>query len=265
MPGPAVNLDLALLDPPAVFSGPEEVVAHHGLTTEQKREILQRWEYGAIELAVATDEGMTGPENGLLTRILAALHQLDAGVAPGGGPAKNWNVVVTVFEQGYRPALRALRQLGRIARSPYHNVLLMSVDDPLVLLDTLEQRADAEPVLIDSLSRVAPACVCFDFSALTDFEEKATTATAKWLPRLAGSSFHVRLHHRGSGRSLDSPTEERLIAETLLNSLAAAGMPGRISFQDPDAIIAIDTVDDRAGIGFWTRSDLRRYRFLRPD
>lgn len=74
-----VDLDSALLDPASVFSDPEEVVAHQGLTTEQKREILKRWEYGAVELAVATNEGMAGPENGLLARILAALHRLNGG------------------------------------------------------------------------------------------------------------------------------------------------------------------------------------------
>jgi hypothetical protein len=39
------------------------------LTLDQKRDILQRWQYGAVELAVASDEGMAGPENGLHSRI----------------------------------------------------------------------------------------------------------------------------------------------------------------------------------------------------
>jgi len=30
-------------------------------------------------------------------------------------------------------------------------------------------------------------------------------------------------------------------------------------------VIAIDTVDDRAGIGLWTREDLTRHHLLRPD
>ncbi len=39
----------------------------------------------------------------------------------------------------------------------------------------------------------------------------------------------------------------------------------KISFTDPDVVIAIDTVDDRAGIGLWTREELARHRLLRPD
>ena len=39
----------------------------------------------------------------------------------------------------------------------------------------------------------------------------------------------------------------------------------RISFSDPDPVIAIDTVDDCAGIALWTREGLARHRLLRPD
>jgi hypothetical protein len=73
----AFDLDLALLDPAAVFAGPEDVVRNEILTVDQKRDILKRWQYGAVELAVAADEGMAGPDNGLLCRILAALRQLE--------------------------------------------------------------------------------------------------------------------------------------------------------------------------------------------
>ena len=42
-------------------------------------------------------------------------------------------------------------------------------------------------------------------------------------------------------------------------------MPSRIAFADPDAVVAIDTVDDRAGIAVWVREDLEHHRLLRPD
>jgi tRNA(Ser,Leu) C12 N-acetylase TAN1 len=38
-----------------------------------------------------------------------------------------------------------------------------------------------------------------------------------------------------------------------------------VSFSDPDAVIVIDTIDDRAGISLWTRDELARHRLLRPD
>ena len=74
---------------------------------------------------------------------------------------QNWNVVVTVFQGGFKRAVRALRELGRVERSPYHNVLVMTVDNPLDLLDAIERRSADDPALYDAISRVAPASRCF--------------------------------------------------------------------------------------------------------
>ncbi|HEY7609742.1 MAG TPA: hypothetical protein VIF14_10970 [Alphaproteobacteria bacterium] len=78
---PPINLDKALLNPDSVFASPEEVRDHAELSAEQKIEILCRWEYDASEIAVASEEGMPGAENGdLLRRILLALEQLTHGL-----------------------------------------------------------------------------------------------------------------------------------------------------------------------------------------
>jgi hypothetical protein len=53
--------------------------------------------------------------------------------------------------------------------------------------------------------------------------------------------------------------------EALLDAMAAVGKPGKLSFTDPDVVIAIDTVDERAGMSLWTRDDLARHRLLRPN
>ena len=72
-------LDRALFDPASVFASPEALAGHPGLTVEQKIAILRSWEYDAAELAVAEEEGMQGPENNLLQRILLALASLTHG------------------------------------------------------------------------------------------------------------------------------------------------------------------------------------------
>jgi hypothetical protein len=43
---------------------------------------------------------------------------------------KDWNVVISVYQDGFRRALHALREFGPVERSPYHNVLVMKVEDP---------------------------------------------------------------------------------------------------------------------------------------
>ncbi len=39
----------------------------------------------------------------------------------------------------------------------------------------------------------------------------------------------------------------------------------RLAFEDPDALVAIETVGQRAGVSVWTREELRRYPFIRVD
>jgi tRNA(Ser,Leu) C12 N-acetylase TAN1 len=183
----------------------------------------------------------------------------------GGGDMKDWNVVVTVYQEGFRPALKALRKLGTVERSPYHNVLVMSVEDPLALLEAVERQVDAEPALYDAIARVAPIARWFEFHSADEFEEKAGTLLVEWAPRLAHSSFHVRLHRRGLHSEIHTQDVERHLDEFLLALLQQAGTPGSVSFTDPDAVIAVETIDDRAGVSLWMRTDLERHRLLRPD
>jgi putative phosphoribosyl transferase len=181
------------------------------------------------------------------------------------GPPMDWNVVVTAYKEGGRQALRALRKLGPAARSRHYNVFLATAKDPVALLDDLETRSRTEPVLIDVISRIAPAQVAFDYGGEEEFERQVVRQAASWLPRLADKSFHVRLHRRGGGLTAKSQAEEARLGELLLAEIAKAGAKSRIAFDDPDMILAIDAIDGRAGMGLWSRQDLSSHRFLRPD
>src|SRR3990172_537066 len=104
----------------------------------------------------------------------------------------DWNVVISIYRGGLRYALRFLRSLGPVERSPYYNLLVMAVEDPLATLATIEARAAEGPALFDSISRVAPAMRCFAFHSAEEFERHARSAALEWLPQLAGRSFHIR-------------------------------------------------------------------------
>jgi len=69
---------------------------------------------------------------------------------------KDWNVVVSIYQTGFRRAIRALQELGPVERSPYHNVLMMKVEDPMALLEAVEKLTEERPALYDAISRVAP-------------------------------------------------------------------------------------------------------------
>jgi tRNA(Ser,Leu) C12 N-acetylase TAN1 len=176
-----------------------------------------------------------------------------------------WNAVISVREGGYTQARRLLQRFGTVYRTDYYNVLVMKVDDIHQLLEELRERADDEPETLAVIAHLMPAARCFDFRSQDDFEALAREAALSWVAALAHKSFHVRLHRRGLKDQLPSPEEERFLDRALLEALERAGTPGRITFEDPDAILAIETINHRAGLSLWTRDELQRYPFLHLD
>ncbi len=178
---------------------------------------------------------------------------------------RDWNVVISVREGGYAASRELLGRFAEVSRTHYFNVLVARVDEPRALLEILTELAVTLPDIPTFLARVVPLTVTFDFGSAERFEEQAREAVLRWTAELAGKSFHVRVHRRGFKRDLPSPDEERLLDATLLEAMEKAGTPGRISFDDPDAIVAVETVDNRAGLSLWNRDALRRYPLLGLD
>jgi tRNA(Ser,Leu) C12 N-acetylase TAN1 len=177
----------------------------------------------------------------------------------------DWTVVATTREHGYDRGWQLLEQFGQVSRTDYFNVLLLEPDEPETFLDRFGAMVRNVPQVMESLSRVMPATDRFTFEGAEDFEAQAREIVRGWAPRLRGKSFHVRMHRRGFKGKLSSQQEERFLDEALLDELETQGVPGRIDFEDPDAVIDVETVDNRAGMSFWTREDLKRYPFLKVD
>ena len=69
-----VDLDKAKLDPASVFHAPKDVLAASGLSIEDKKAILMRWEADAEALLRATEEGMPTADNRNPAELLRAVH-----------------------------------------------------------------------------------------------------------------------------------------------------------------------------------------------
>jgi tRNA(Ser,Leu) C12 N-acetylase TAN1 len=178
---------------------------------------------------------------------------------------RDWNVVVTVREGGYHRIRKLLRELGAVSPSGFQNVLIMRVDDPKRLLEVLAESVAREPDALAFLGRVLPVRSIFTFQSPEEFEARVRDAGLAFLPELAGRKFHVRMYRHGFKGRLSSQAEERLLGKILQEALEKAGTPGHVTFEDPDAIFAMETLGNRAGLSLWTREDLRRYPFLRLD
>jgi hypothetical protein len=176
---------------------------------------------------------------------------------------RDWNVVVTVREGGFTPALRLLETFGPVQKTDFFNTLVMRAQDPLWLLSELHGAITAEARRW--ISRFMPVEARFVFQSVPQFELRAREIAMGWLPRLAHARFHVRMHRRGFKGKLSSMEEERFLDEALLQHLVEAGTPGMISFDDPDAVIVVETVGAECGMSFFGRDQLNRFPLLHLD
>jgi len=75
MTSAAMDLDKAKLDPASVFRAPEDVLGAPGLSPEEKKSILVRWEADVEASLRATEEGMPPSENRSPAELLRAVHE----------------------------------------------------------------------------------------------------------------------------------------------------------------------------------------------
>jgi tRNA(Ser,Leu) C12 N-acetylase TAN1 len=178
---------------------------------------------------------------------------------------QDWNVVVTVTEGGFVRGIRFLERFGEVSRTEYFNVLIMKAADVRAFMEAIREAVAAEGDEPFFLSRVVPVTLKFNFQNREEFEKAAKPLMTKWAQALAGKGFHVRVHRRGFKGRLSSMQAEKWLSDALLEATGEAGRQGHITFEDPDAIVAVETVGTQAGLSLWTREDLKRYPFLRLD
>jgi tRNA(Ser,Leu) C12 N-acetylase TAN1 len=177
----------------------------------------------------------------------------------------DWNVVVTVRDGSYNRVRRALERIGSTHDTDHYNVLVMSTDDVPAFLEDVKQLLDDDPSLGDGIARVLPLVRTFEFADAAGFERCVMEIAEEWVPRLAGRSFHVRLHRRAVPEVVSARDAEQHFDRMLLASLREARTPGSIAFEDPDAVIDVETIGYRGGVSLWTREDREHYPFLRID
>jgi tRNA(Ser,Leu) C12 N-acetylase TAN1 len=193
--------------------------------------------------------------------MIRAWSNLAKGWSAGGSDVK-WNVVATVRAGALVHARSLLQRFGRVFPTDYFNVLVMRVPDVQAFVEDYAEHARADAGLAASVARVAPSFETFDFSSSQDFETKSRRAATGFAPQLAGKSFHVRMNRRGFKKRLPGQAEEQRLDRVLLGELRRLGARGCIAFDDPDAILDIETVGERAGVSLWTRDDLARVPLL---
>ncbi|MEJ2697467.1 MAG: THUMP domain-containing protein [Candidatus Sulfobium sp.] len=178
---------------------------------------------------------------------------------------KDANAVVNLNARGLKQAVRVLGVFGPIRKTGFFNVLLLKADDVPGMLESLKEIMARDPGSLAFLARIIPVSHTFTFQTPEEFEKKAIEMVIEWVDALEGKSFHVRMRRRGFKGKMSGMDEEQFLDRLLLDALEEKGSPGRITFHNPDAIIAIETVGQWAGLSLWLREDLERYPFVKLD
>ena len=183
----------------------------------------------------------------------------------GGRVMIDWNVVIQVHEHSFSRAYLLFEKFGAVFQSDFEDILLMKVASIPDFLAAFKARMAEDPSLEVVASRIVPVTTTFSFQSQPEFETRAKAVVSQWLPRLAGKKFYVRMHRQGLKDRLDRQQEETFLDLAIIEELAKIGKPGQISFIEPDAIIAVETISQQAGLSYWTRQDLQQYPWLKLD
>lgn len=175
----------------------------------------------------------------------------------------DWNVIITV-RRDFDRAIRFLRKLGTVEPTGLYNVLVMRAPDVPALLDQVDELAAREPIF-DVISHIVPVTHKVGFTTADELVRRASEIALAWAPELAGKTMHVRMRRRGHKGEFHSQDIERSIGDAVFDELERLGTSCRFALFDPEAVIAIESVRDDAGLALWTRADLERHPWLRAS
>lgn len=175
----------------------------------------------------------------------------------------SFNIVATMAGSGrYRHMLEDLAPFGEFRRTEFHGVALGQVTDPLAMLETIRRERERKFYAFQDLGRIVPVECRFEFS-VESFAEKLFEVLPRFFERLEGKRLYVRVERRGHKAELISPLIEQQMNEFLLGRLEARGAPAMIDCDSPDAIVAVETLGERCGVGLITRELMTRHPVVR--
>jgi len=167
---------------------------------------------------------------------------------------KEWNILATAFWGRGKDTLRLLTLHGEFKGSGFKDVLLGHVEDVNLFLGKLELMRQESPDRMNSLSQVLPLERTFSFS-LPEFMDKLKESVLPHVEKVEGKKFYV-----GEMSSLEI---EKEISGFIFEELQEAGKQAQVSFSDPDVVIIVETIANRAGVALITRETKEKYPLIK--
>ena len=169
---------------------------------------------------------------------------------------EEWNVLVVSHEGEERRLLRKLQGLGEFKFAGFRSLLLGKVD-----LHAFLEKVQSRP--IPSLARVVPVEENFRAQPENLFEV-LKGKVKKYANRIGrGESFCVKFERRGFKGRVSSQEVEWEIGGYLHDLLEGEGKSPRVSIEDPDKLLVIQSVGTSFGIGVIDRETRQKYSIIR--
>lgn len=174
-----------------------------------------------------------------------------------------WNVLVTAFIRKERVLLPLLREFGEFQGSGFRDVIIGAVENRDGFFEAVERLRREHPGRVRHLSRLAPMDRTFRFD-VADLREKLKEALTPCANALVkGSTFFIRVRRRGHKGELSSLEIEQEMSGFSIDLAEKAGRQVHVRFEEPDTILIVETIGNRAGVGIITRAMRERCAFIR--
>jgi tRNA(Ser,Leu) C12 N-acetylase TAN1 len=175
----------------------------------------------------------------------------------------DWNVIVTVApgRGNEHRLLGSLAHLGRFRPTAYRYVCMGWVADTEAFLEAIHQARAAGKAWSAYVGRVVPIEHVFSF-APESLAAQMKEAIAPFVARMSDGSFCVRVERRGLAGRVSSRDVEQEVAEHAYALAAAQGKAMRTVFEDPDFVIAGETLGDECGVALLPRALRQRFSFV---
>jgi tRNA(Ser,Leu) C12 N-acetylase TAN1 len=174
-----------------------------------------------------------------------------------------FNIVATMDREGrFGHLMKELSLYGVFHRTEFFGVVLGRVEDAGAFLEKVRQKREKQLVAFQDLGRVLPVDRVFTFQP-ENFLDRVREAVRPYIPRLGGKRYYVRLERRGFKGVIVSPEAEQALDRFIEEELEKEGKSARVDFENPDAVVVVETFGDRCGVGLLTREMMERYTFVR--
>ena len=176
-----------------------------------------------------------------------------------------WNLIVTVTPGPHHVhhVRSSLGHLGHFWLTSFRDVLIGWTDDTETLLQTIADARAMDKAWSHKIGRVIPAQNVFFFTADT-LTDRLKKAVAPLVEKMQSGRFFFRLERRGMAGEIPSQEVEQMVASHLVSLAHEKGIELATDFEDPDFVVAAETLGTECGVCLLTRELMARFPFVRP-